>query len=124
MAARKKAGRRGEGDSTAGQIRALLAEGKSPKDIAEQLGTSTAYVYVVKSEGNKKAGGSKPRAKPAEKAVRAPRGASSASSLAEMLSDPGQVQAARQLIEQQIKELEAQIASKRATLKILSAAGG
>ena len=28
MAARKKAGRRGEGDSTAGQIRALLAEGK------------------------------------------------------------------------------------------------
>lgn len=123
MAAKKRAGRKAEGDSTAGQIRALLADGKSAKEIAEQLGTSTAYVYVVKSEGNKKGGASQPRAKAAGKAGRAPRGAAVASSLAEMLSDPGQVQAARQLIEQQIRELEAQIASKRATLKILSAAG-
>jgi hypothetical protein len=123
MAAKKRAGRKGDGESTAGQIRAMLAEGKSAKDIAEQLGTSTAYVYVVKSEGKKGGGAARPRAARAGKAPRVARGAS-VTSLAEMLSDPAQVQAARQLIEQQIKQLEAEIASKKATLKILSAAGG
>jgi DNA-binding NarL/FixJ family response regulator len=126
MAAKKRAGKRAEGDSTAGQIRTMLAEGKSAKEISEKLGTSTAYVYVVKSEMNKASGATKPRGKSAARAARSPRGpaASRASSLAELLSDPEQVQAARQLIEAQIKELEAQIASKKATLKILSAAGG
>jgi hypothetical protein len=44
-------------------------------------------------------------------------------SLIELLSDPNEVQAAKAAIEAEIKELEAKIASRKTTLKILNAAG-
>jgi DNA-binding NarL/FixJ family response regulator len=41
--------------SKAQQILDLLEEGKSPKEIAEQIGVDTRYVYSVKSTHAKKA---------------------------------------------------------------------
>jgi hypothetical protein len=62
----KKPGPKADGNSKAGQMRAMLAEGKSAKEIAEKLGTSTAYVYVVKSATNK-TGSKRPGRKPGRK---------------------------------------------------------
>lgn len=41
--------------SKAQQIRNLLAEGKTPAQIAATLGTTLSYIYVVKYETKKKA---------------------------------------------------------------------
>ena len=40
--------------SKASHMRALLAEGKGAREIAEKVGTSPAYVYVLKSQMKRK----------------------------------------------------------------------
>jgi hypothetical protein len=100
----------------------------SPKELSAQasrdgLAIAPKIVSITRSQDKRKAGGgaTKPM-KPARKpsAVDA---IASARSLADLLADPDEVSAARAAIEAEIKELEATIASRKNTLKILMAAG-
>ena len=101
----------------------------SPKDLSEQakrdgFDIPPKIVSITRSQDKRKAGGGAP--KPAKSSAPSPRASALVSggrSLAELLSDPKEVSKARAAIEAEIRELEATIASRKNTLKILTAAG-
>jgi len=64
--ASQKRGRRSDPSSKSGKVRALLATGMSPMDIAKKVGCTPGLVYVVKSKmgstgGAPKRGPGRPR---------------------------------------------------------------
>lgn len=137
MAAKKKssasAGERAEGKLTKSDyIRQF--PGLSPKELSERAAKDgydipPKIVSITRSQDKRKAGGTPAGAgasRPAQRkpAARNPASAEGAGrSLAELLSNPDEVSAAKQAISDEIKALESRIASLQKTLKILSAAG-
>jgi hypothetical protein len=134
MAAKKKSSaERAEGKLTKSDyIRQF--PGLSPRELSERAAKDgydipPKIVSITRSQDKRKAGATpagaaKSRPAPRKSAPRQPGSSvSGGSSLAELLSNADEVSAAKQAVSDEIKALEARIASLHKTLKILSAAG-